>query len=215
MNIRREYNSPNCILILDGFGDESFTSDDSKLFSVVINAECHFLLKSIKLHGGKVFLEKLTEIVNNYAQQLLSGIVHHQANSHQEERITIEKVPNSQLHRLTHYPNPTSSQESIILDLNILELFDLVDTLDQFLIDTRTLPELSSRIKPLSRHHRHIEGGSAAKRVLPLLIGLVGLVITGVGIYLMPIPKVHRPSNKSLNHSSDLIVPQASTSPIR
>jgi len=202
MNIRREYRSPNCTLLLEGFGDNSPTSNGLQSLSVVINAECHFLGLPNKLHGGRVFLENLAQSLNSYTQQLLSGITHPQNNSNTDESFSIEKIAN--IHRLTYIPS--AQEQPITIDLNTVQLFDLVETMDQFLSDTRTLPELSPKIQPLARRYRTSEE-STLKRMLPALVGSATLALTGFVVYLMPTPDLPKPHAQG--RTSGLVMPKS------
>ena len=193
MNIRKEYRSPNCTLVLEGFGENNFDNfSSSQLLTMVINAECHFMGNNSKLQGGKVFLENLAQTVSNYAQQSLSGITHPVIGSAQGERITIEKIADSHLHLLTSYPSPESEQNTTIIELSTVQLFDLVDTVDQFLADNQALPEINPKIEPLSRRYRQADEPTLQK-VLPAVVGTATLAITGFAIYLLPIPTVKKP----------------------
>jgi Domain of unknown function (DUF4335) len=198
MSIRREYRSPNCTLILEGFGENSSIFDNNvgtfPLLSILINAECHFIGVNNKLQGGRVFLENLAQTVSSYTQQCLSGIIHPETNAIKEgERITLESLPSSHLHRLTWYPPIELQQEPVILELSTVQLFDLVETLDQFLGDVQTLPDLSFKLQPLSRNYRRATEEPTLQKVLPAVLGAASLGITAFAIYLLPIPTVRKP----------------------
>ncbi len=213
MTIKREYRSPNCTLVLEGFGDNNAIFDSigtSPLLSIVINAECHFIGVTNKLQGGRVFLDSLVQNVSIYAQQSLSGIIHPQVNLTEGERITLERVENSYLHRLTWYPSPELQQEPIILELSIVQLFDLVETVDQFLSDLQTLPDLSPKLQPISRNYRKAEEPTLS-RVLPAVIGTASLAITAFAVYFLAIPTVRKPEDKPQPTPSGLKVPTPQT----
>jgi|GEM_PF-2386778 len=207
MNIRREYRSPNCTLVLEGFGDTNSTFQgltSSYLLSIVVNAECHFLGMTNKLQGGRVFLENLAQTVSNYAQQLLSGIIQPQVDSKEGERITLEKIPNSHLHRLTYYSAPEVQENPIVVELTTVQLFDLVEAVDQFLSDSQTLPELSPKIEPLGRNYRQKEEPTLQK-VGSALIGTASLAITAFAVYFLPIPNTKKPEVKTQDNPAPLI----------
>ncbi|MEI6379352.1 MAG: DUF4335 domain-containing protein [Cyanobacteriota bacterium ELA615] len=204
MNIRREYSSPNCTLILEGFGDNMLAPNASQSLSVLVNAQCHLLGIPNKLDGGRVFLENLSQTLNSYAQQILSGIVHPQSDSTKGETITIEKVAN--MHRLSYYPLAESQQQSTTIDLSTVQLFDLVETVDQFLADTRTLPELSPQLQPLGHRYRRVEE-SPVKKALPAVVGTASLALTGFLVYLIPTPNL--PKIEGKNPKPSLIVPKS------
>lgn len=63
MNTKRQYNLPNCNLILEGLEDADGENADilsgQAPLSILINAECHLLNSNQKLSGGSVFFAKL------------------------------------------------------------------------------------------------------------------------------------------------------------
>ncbi|TAF57189.1 MAG: DUF4335 domain-containing protein [Oscillatoriales cyanobacterium] len=184
MSVRRKYSLPGCTLILEGVTTE--TGGRRPTISAVVNAECHLLGHSQILAGGQGFLQQLTETLSAYTQSLLSGIVPVIPEGH----ITIEPLPPLQ-HRLT-ITDP-GLEAPVSLDLSTLQLFDLLESLDQMLADARTLPGWSLDLKPLTRHQARLDP-PIAERATPAAIGLSSLAVAAVALFFLPIPEVRRPS---------------------
>lgn len=72
MNIRRQYNLPNCTLTLEGFDDGSGKLLDT--LTILSNVECRFTTSQKVLSGGKIFFDHLVQAVSEYAQGILSGL---------------------------------------------------------------------------------------------------------------------------------------------
>jgi hypothetical protein len=72
---------------------------DGQPLSIVVNAECKFVGIDRKLHGGRVFVENLVKATSAYAQECLSGIRHPQEVQGTGDRVNLEKIPGTTLHR--------------------------------------------------------------------------------------------------------------------
>lgn len=184
MSVRRKYSLPGCTLILEGVTTE--TGGRRPTISAVVNAECHLLGHSQILAGGQGFLQQLTETLSAYTQSLLSGIVPVIPEGH----IAIEPLPPLQ-HRLT-ITDP-GLEAPVSLDLSTLQLFDLLESLDQMLADARTLPGWSLDLKPLTRHQARLDP-PITERATPAAIGLSSLAVAAAALFFLPIPEVRRPT---------------------
>ncbi|MEO9125045.1 MAG: DUF4335 domain-containing protein, partial [Microcoleus sp.] len=79
-----------------------------------------------------------------------------------------------------------------LVDLTTVQLFDLVEAIDQFFADTQTLPELSLQLTPISK--RYIKSAEPlAKRSLPAVVGVSSLALAAMAFFLVPVPGVQRP----------------------
>ncbi|HEY9617800.1 MAG TPA: DUF4335 domain-containing protein [Microcoleaceae cyanobacterium] len=201
MTIQRQYSLPNCTLILEGLGDGVTTitpTDPRPLMSILINAECYISGQEKPLSGGREFLEALVKTVNHYAQELLSGL--HSAHAARDETALVQLQPGShQAHRLSvRSPvNPASAESTVQatqqINLSTVQLFDLVDAIDQFLADTRTLPDLAFNLQPLSK--RSVARSAAvSKQVVPAAIGLSSVAAAAVALSFLGVPKVKEPT---------------------
>ena len=109
--IQRQYNSPSCTLILEGFSDNTanINSSNKTLINILVNTECRFLDSGKIISGGRDFFESLVRTVSTYAQEYLSGL-HHPQNHRQDKAIVHLEKTEDYLHRLTvepKYPGQT------------------------------------------------------------------------------------------------------------
>ncbi len=199
MTIQRKYSLPSCILILEGLSDANAAppTDGRSLVSMLINAECHFPNSGQPpLTGGRDFLESLVKAVSAYAQEFLSQVPHGEARNFEQELVHVQKAEKNR-HRLTVRTNETdtnanSAPTPVSVDLTTVQLFDLVEAIDQFLADSRTLPNVSSAFVPVSK--RHVASRqNMAKQAVPATIGLSSLAIAAIAFFLVPIPEVQPP----------------------
>ncbi len=203
----RKYSLPNCTLVLEGLGspNEAMTAMDARpLMSVLTSVECHFMGNEPPLRGGLEFFQALVIEVSRYAQGFLSGIAAWQEPRSQTDLVTITTIsPNC--HRLVvratdvssaNGQAPSDSSAARQIDLTTVQLFDLVEAVDQFLADDRTLPGLTVPLAPLSRRYLP-DDGKTVERVAPAAIGIFGLALTAVALFYVPIPEVQRPKELS------------------
>lgn len=198
MTIRRQYIVPNCTLVLEGLNEGSQATDTNsgQTLSILVNAQCQIVGHPQILQGGRSFWENLVKVVNAYAQEFLSGVHHPQEVSQEGDKVRLEAVEGGYRHRLTWYPGEPGEAEAIAIDLNTIQLFDLMEAVDQFLADSQTLPELSLALKPASRRYRQPDQ-PLAERVIPAVLGVGGLALAGLVIFFFPIPlEVEKPQPK-------------------
>jgi Domain of unknown function (DUF4335) len=201
MTIRRQYSLPNCTLVLEGLSDGSAASqlEIRPVLSILMSAECYLSGMAEPLTGGRDFFESLVRAVSTYAQEFMSGVRAADRQVLAPALVQLHKV-NGNLHRLTVLPPEAASNTQIAektpllaeLNLTTVQLFDLVEAIDQFFADTQTLPELSLRLEPVSK--RHVKSAEpAAKRVLPAAVGVSSLALAAMAFFLVPVPEVQRP----------------------
>ena len=222
MTIRRQYSLPNCTLTLEGLSDHTNVGgigNDRQVLSILVNAECNLSAAKEPLCGGQEFINNLVQAVNSYAQEFLSGI-NHPRPLNGNELIHIKKI-GLHHHRLSvHQPQNTEFNQNksegyspatpnpIIIDLTTVQLFDLVEAIDQLLADTQTLPNLSLNLKPVSR--RDIASSQPiVKRAAPVIIGFSSLTVAAIACFLIPVPQVQKPAESSPQSNSE----QSSASP--
>jgi hypothetical protein len=193
VNIQRQYSLPNCTLILEGLSSLSptDTQDPRPVLSIVVNAECRFVGIQQKRQGGRVFLENLVKTVSEYAQSYLSGIPHPVYTQGEEDKINIERIPHQHLHRLTWYPS-TEKENPVEIILTTVQLFDLVEGIDQFFADSRTLPDLTLQLQPVSRRYRPPDE-PLAQRAVPATLGIASLAIAAFALFFIPTPEIKEP----------------------
>ncbi|GAB4225073.1 MAG: DUF4335 domain-containing protein [Stanieria sp.] len=196
MTIKRQYILPNCTLTLEGFGDntqaEAEESSESNSISILVNAECHFVGSDRSLSGGGVFFENLVRAVSTYAQEFLSGLSHPHQSQTDYPIVKIESLSEQRLHRLSVDSEAETGKENVAIDLTTVQLFDLVEAIDQVLSDRNTLPDLSFHIQPISRRYRKPEE-PLVERVTPIAVGVGSLAIAAAAFWMIPPPEIREP----------------------
>jgi hypothetical protein len=227
MTILRQYSLPSCTLILEGLADTttpSNLSDVRPVMSMLMSAECRLVDHAQPLAGGLEFLESLVKAVSRYAQEFLSGIAVPEAHQRKHSLVHLQPIDKT-LHRVTlvesennHETQGTEKGKVVMsLDLTTVQLFDLVEAVDQFLADSQTLPDLSFlslELKPISRHAVQV-GEPITKRALPAALGVSSLAIAAIAFFFVPIPEVQRPKEpipQPNANSSNAIAPTPSGS---
>lgn len=206
MTIERQYSLPNCKLILQGLPQGTDGKSDGRVsLNLLMNAECHFVGYSQPITGGREFFESLVRQVSRYAQGFLSGLTLPELHHAKPELVELHPIAGD-LHQLTVYPSKAedpsgdssvTSPAIVKVDLTTVQLFDLVEAIDQFLADSQTLPELSLQLKPLSKRYLKPEQ-PVAQRVMPAAIGVSSLALTALALFALPIPDVKRPQDPKL-----------------
>lgn len=195
MSIERQYRLPNCTLTLWGWSDANQGSSlDLQSLSMLTHVECQ--IAGVQLTGGKEFFESLVWAVSTYAQQVLSGVAYPQDRLPGPKWIHLEKL-NGHYHRLCldhHSPDPAATAPNPTeVKLSDVQLFDLVEAVDQFFADTQTLPSLSCSLAPTPKRY-----GQATipvtQRAAPAALGVVGLAVAAGLFLIMPVPTVNRPN---------------------
>ncbi|MBW4509833.1 MAG: DUF4335 domain-containing protein [Scytonematopsis contorta HA4267-MV1] len=201
MNIQRKYSLPNCTLLLEGLSDASRTAhlqDLRPILSILVNTECYISGYGQPLVGGRDFFESLVRAVSGYAQEFLSNVSNPQAHNYESELVYFQRIDND-CHRLIVNPDnnteafgANNNKEPIELDLNTLQLFDLVEAIDQFFADSQTLPELSLGLQPVSRSHG-VASAALAKQAVPASVGVGSLAAAALVLGFLPVPQVRTP----------------------
>ncbi|MBE9186536.1 DUF4335 domain-containing protein [Microcoleus sp. LEGE 07076] len=201
MTIRRQYSLPNCTLVLEGLSDGSAASqlDMRPVLSILMSAECYVKGLGEPLSGGREFFESLVRAVSSYAQEFMSGVHYPDRYGPNLSMVQLHRIDGNS-HRLTVLPAEAGSATQIDrkteisaeVDLTTVQLFDLVEAIDQFFADTQTLPELSLQLTPISK--RYIKSAEPlAKRSLPAVVGVSSLALAAMAFFLVPMPQVQRP----------------------
>ncbi len=198
MTIQRKYSLPNCTLIIEGLSSPPSGNGQAEvrpLLSMLINAECHFSATNTTLTGGRDFFEGLVTTVSAYAQEFLSKVPHPQA--HQAGLVQLQRV-DSNWHRLTVSGTEEAAQQPTQVDLTTVQLFDLVEAVDQFFADSKTLPDLPPQLKIAARRRSSQMGGQA----VPAAVGVSSLALAAIAAFLVPIPPVQRPTQPTQKNTT-------------
>ncbi len=193
--LQRQYSLPNCTLTLEGLSEPGTTLSPEirPVMSLLINAECQLPRQEKPLLGGREFFESLVTAVSLYAQEFLSGVhLPREAYSDRPSFVKLQRLdPNHHRIHVEKDPNNTMSDERVI-DLTTVELFDLVEAVDQFVADTQTLPFWSLNLSPVSK--RYVRSSEPlSKQVVPASIGVSGLAIAALAFFTLPAIKVNPP----------------------
>lgn len=215
MTIQRQYSLPNCKLVVQGLSNETADSMGRPLLSVVTNVECYLAGQKVALTGGRTFLENLAAAVSEYAQSYLSGIQHLiRRHRHQGGMVQLQQVGHN-LHRLTVRPEPDQPGEPAEVNLTTVQLFDLVEALDQLFADAQTLPEMVLSLKSLPK--RYVTSQEpVAQRAVPAVIGFSSLAAVAALLFMLPVPEVRRPetTNGASANTSTEQTSNASPTPV-
>lgn len=195
MTLQRQYSLPNCTLILEGLSDSAgFGQAELRpVMSLLINAECHLPGQDKPLIGGREFFESLVTAVSLYAQEFLSSVhLPRHTYSDRPSFVRLERLDRAH-HRLIveKDPNNPHSQEHSV-DLTTVQLFDLVEAIDQFVADTQTLPYWSLNLSPVPKRYAR-SGEPLAKQIVPASIGVSGLALAAIAFFSLPTMRVKTP----------------------
>lgn len=210
MTIRRQYSLPNCTLVLEGLSETTAEGTEpvsgQQPISILVNAECHFTGSNQLLSGGRVFFENLVKTVSAYAQELLSGIAHPQESHHNSVVVRIETLTPEHLHRLTLELEKDNDKNTTVVELNTVELFDLVEAIDQFCADSTVLPDLNLTLTPISKRYRRPEE-PLVDRVMPAALGVTSLALAAAVFLVIPPPQIREPEPQENRNSPTQTVP--------
>ena len=216
MNIQRKYSLPNCTLLLEGLSDATKAAHFQEMrpeLSILVNAEC-YLAGYQPLTGGREFFESLVRAVSGYAQEFLSNVSNPLAHNTESELVQFEKI-HSNRHRLIVHSDVQKSAEAkynngkapIQIDLNSVQLFDLVEAVDQFFADSQTLPELSLELQPVGKGSG-VASQAFIKQALPAGVGVSSLAVCAIAFGLIPVPQVRQPQQQ-INSTTPSNTPSA------
>lgn len=201
MTIQRKYSSPSCQLVLQGLIDgKSNPSESRPCMSMLMDAECKFTDFTQSLTGGREFFESLATQISRYTQTILSDVAAPESPTTAPSPVHLQRMGNN-LHRLTVQPDPSERGESGIqgspvtqLDLTTVQLFDLVETIDQFFADPRTLPNLTLDLQPIAK--RDVKPDQPlAQQAVPAAIGIASVALAAIAFLALPVPEVKPPKD--------------------
>lgn len=188
MTAQRQYILPNCNLVIEGLvtGEES---DPTAPLTVVLNSECTFPGTTDRLSGGREFLNALVKTVSEYAQSLLSGVPYPlEATPTPPPPVTLQPTAQHRHQLVATVANADGAETQTTINLNAVQLFDLVEAIDQLLADTFTLPDMSLQVAPLNRRHAR-PAEPSTQRVMPAAVGVSALAAASVLLFMIPVPE--------------------------
>lgn len=211
--IQRKYSLPNCTLLVEGLSPANEPLNVRPLISVLVNAECHLVGAKQPLMGGRDFFESLVTAVSGYAQEFLSQVPHPEAHRTAAGFVQLQQIDHHR-HRLIVQGDANQNGTSpITLDLTTVQLFDLIEAVDQFFADSRTLPDIALQLEPVSKRNAG-HSPQLAKQAVPATVGVSSLALAAIAFFFVPIPEVQRPvepqpQSSRRNLSATVITDQA------
>lgn len=231
MNTSRLYSLPNCVLKLDGLPAAGSFGDSRPAVSVLLGARCSFPAHGQEFECDRTFFEHFARVVSLYAQEVLSGlrspelratdVLPHQRAGIEQAPIELRRATKPHHHHLIVRPPALEGSpppETVNLELTTLQLYDLVETIDQFYTDTKTLPDVTLQLAPVSRRYRDADQ-PIVQRALPVAAGAASLAIAAGVLVMLPMPKKIEPpkdilrDKNQLNHGSKRQRPDQPPSP--
>lgn len=193
MTIKRQYTLPNCNLILEGMSKEDALNPLAPI-TMLLNVECQFPGITDPLIGGKDLLEALVQAVNHYGQGLLSGVPRPQGKPGSPAPLATLERQGAYHHKLQlattdKAEDKVDSGPPMAVILTTVQLFDLVEAVDQFLADTQTLPEMTLALKSVPRRQA-IAQEPLTQRLLPAVAGTSTLVAAAAALFFLPVPEL-------------------------
>lgn len=207
MPVLRQYSLPYCTLILEGLTNQPTVTDalGRPTLDILVRFECHLMNQKTALQGGRDLLDGLLAATGDSVQTWLSGVKHRHLKPVNGEAAEVALtqmdqnafklvVPQSLLLGSVNSAE-TSVTESghLELELPLVQVFDLVEALDQLVADSQTLPGLNWQPAPLSRRQA-AAGESVLKQTGSALVGVSSLAAAAALLFMVPVPEVRRPT---------------------
>jgi hypothetical protein len=226
MPIQRQYSLPDCVLTLDGLShsSESASTGNRTELSVLTRFECYFAGEKSPLVGGREFLDSLIAATNDCVQAWISGIK--SAAKEDDAKVQLQpaqeggfilRVPAALLFQgnaaalsaADGFDKPTQE-----IHISAVQLFDLMEAVDQLTADQQTLPELQTSIHPRSRK-AVMSPQLALEQSAPIALGATSVAIAAAAVFFVPAPKVPTPPKEPQTQPSigNPVVSPAATPP--
>ncbi len=192
--LQKTYSLPNCTLVLDGMSDPAANPNTPGAMTILTNAVCRFLGHEQTLSGGSDFLNGLVPAVSRYAQEQLSGL---KSNQTQRGLVTLKRTETGRHHLSIASESDNGAEnaggnESQAIELTTVQLFDLVEAIDQFLADRSTLPSKQLELQPISKRDVPSQKPLGQKVATPAL-GAIGLAVAAAALFAVEVPEIRRP----------------------
>ncbi len=200
MSINRQFSLPNCVLILEGLSNapEGAAAGSRPELSVLTRFECYFAREKQALVGGLDLLQGLIAATNDCVQAWISGIPSTQHKpSETALRVEIKPanggfdimVPEDLLSQGLADPSKDPDKSVFQLHISAVQLFDLMEAIDQLAADDQTLPTLQTKLRSRSKKET-LSGSLLIEQSAPIAIGTASVAVAAVAMFFMPIPKV-------------------------
>lgn len=218
MPIQRQYSLPNCVLILEGLSNSpDRAGGDRPELSILTRFECYFAREKQAIIGGRELLESLFRATTHCVQHVISGL---QSSTHHKgvDGVKIEKdaeggfhlsVPSELMFQATA---EATDKPDLKLHLSAIQLFDLMEAMDQLAADRQTLPDLKTTIQPRSRSEV-VADRSALEQSASVALGTISVAVAAAAVFFIPAPKLTEPSKQPQTSPSPAQVSPASSPP--
>lgn len=215
---QRHYSLPNCVITLEGMSSQA---GNSLILDLVTSCQVQIIGEEHPLTGSREFLEALVTAINPVVQTWLSGVkplkhwfqlpdpnqitkIHVQAQTPDAHSFLI-LIPKQLLTPTLTDTAPSDApapKDFVELKLSTLQMFDLVEAIDQLCQDELTLPHLKLELASLPR--RDVAPTvTLAQQATPIGLGAVSLAIAATIFFFVPVPAPRQESP-----------PQPETSPV-
>ncbi len=191
--VQRVYNQPSCTLQVSGIA----TGGD--VLSVLTEFRVRFQDYPQTILGGADVLRQLSHVISLYGQSLqkslplpeleVNGIGFRSVGRYSH----VLAVPTALVDAPTGVALQPSGTETARgaggvkaeFNLSTVQLFDLMDVIDQMVADPSTYPDLQLDFDVAAHRPKPPLGA----KLLPALVGVVGLAVTAGVLYMLPVPK--------------------------
>ncbi|MEE3717061.1 DUF4335 domain-containing protein [Tumidithrix elongata RA019] len=176
MIVQRTYNLPNCTLLIEGIG-----SGGEGVVSMMTNFEFRFPHCQERIVGGRDLMNALMISVNLYTQALQSGDLVSLSND------KIKIAPEGKfLHKLQLPASEATAlnAQPFQIQLNTVQLFDLVEGIDQLCFDKQVVPDLTLSLDTEAYRAKP----QPAAKLFPAFAGVASLAIAATVLYFVPVP---------------------------
>lgn len=187
--LQKIYSVPNCLLLVEGLS----TTEDQTL-NLLTRFSCQVGGKEI--HGGKELLCHLIKGISYACQSLMAG----EGAEYDQEPVTIGTNG-------FHYQLTLAGEDGKVeVKLDRVQLFDLMEALDQLCLDQQTLPDVGLLFPELSPPI------SALNPLVPAVVGISSVVAVALALWFVPIPD-RKPKEITQPVIKERVLPQPPPSP--
>lgn len=185
--LQRIYSLPNCLIVVEGLS----TTEDQQI-RLLTRFSCQ--VGGAEINGGKELLCNLIKGISHACQSLMAG----EEAKYEQEQIKIGTTG-------FHYQLTIEAEEGKVeVKLDRVQLFDLMEGLDQLCLDQQTLPDVGLVFPDLRPPI------SSVSPVVPALVGISSVVAVAFALWFVPIPSRQR---QEAPVTQEQVLPQKPPSP--
>jgi hypothetical protein len=163
--LQKIYSLPNCLILVEGLS----TTEDQKL-NLLTRFSCQ--VGGVEISGGKELLCNLIKGISYACQSLMAG----EGAEYEQEQISIGTNG-------FHYQLTVAGEEGKVeVKLDRVQLFDLMEALDQLCLDPQTLPDVGLMFPSLN------PPVSSLNPLVPAVVGISSVVAVAFALWFVPIP---------------------------